>query len=116
MGTPLRVLLVEDSDNDAVLVERELRSAWFEPVIQRVETGDTMTAALHEQQWDVVLADYILPQFSAPAAFSLLKVNGLDIPFIIISGSIGEERAIEIMRAGAHDYVLKGVHTNRAKL
>ena len=112
MPVPLRVLLVEDAEDDAVLIARELRRGDYAPTIQRVETEAAMRAALAEP-WDVVLSDYSLPQFSGLAALTLLKVTGLDIPFIVVSGAIGEEVAVATMRAGAHDYLMK---SNLARL
>jgi PAS domain S-box-containing protein len=106
MAAPLRVLLIEDSDDDAALVVRELRRGGYAPTVERVTTPAAMAGALGEP-WDVVLADYALPQFSAPAALQLLKASGLDLPFIIVSGTIGEETAVTAMKAGAHDYLMK---------
>jgi PAS domain S-box-containing protein len=108
MGQPLRVLIVEDAEDDADLVLRELRRGGYAPTSLRVETADAMTAALDDQEWDVVLADYSLPSFSAPAALAILKARGLDLPFIIVSGAVGEETAVAAMKAGAHDFVMKG--------
>jgi PAS domain S-box-containing protein len=107
MTTPLRVLVVEDSQDDAALLERELRRGGYEPTTKRVETAKAMSAELNRQQWDIVISDYVLPSFSGPKALSLLKEAGLDLPFIIISGKIGEDTAVEAMRAGAHDYIMK---------
>ena len=107
MGEPLRVLLVEDSADDAALVLRELERGGFEPTAQRVETEQGMAAALQLKEWDAVLSDHALPAFSAPAALAVLKDSGRDVPFIVVSGAIGEEAAVALMRAGAHDYVMK---------
>jgi PAS domain S-box-containing protein len=107
MSTPLRILLVEDLDDDAQLILRELKRNGYVPVWARVQTADAMRAALEEQTWDVVIADYAMPQFSAPAALGVLKASGQDLPFIIVSGSIGEDLAVAGMKAGAHDYVMK---------
>lgn len=105
---PLRVLLVEDNSDDAVLIERYLRRNGFAPDISRVETASEMQQALqHAVTPDIVLADYNLPHFSGPAALQSLKQSGLDIPFIMMSGAVSEETAVESMRAGAHDYVTK---------
>jgi PAS domain S-box-containing protein len=100
-------LLVEDSEEDGILLLRELRRAGYEPVCERVETADAMSNALEQQQWDVVIADYVLPRFSGPAALKLLQERGLDLPFIIVSGHIDEDTAVASMKAGAHDYVMK---------
>ena len=107
MGDPIRVLLVEDSADDAELVLRQLQGAGYDPVSERVQTAEEMTAALKGESWDVVVSDYSLPRFDAPAALALLARIGLDIPFIVVSGSIGEDVAVSMMKAGAHDYILK---------
>ena len=104
----LNVLLVEDNDDDAFLLERHLSRHGFVPRITRVETAGEMRAALQKEALpDIVLADYNLPNFSGPEALQLLKTSGLDIPFIMMSGAVSEETAVDSMRAGAHDYVAK---------
>ena len=108
MGKPLRVLIVEDSEDDALLVIRELGRGGYDVTFQRVETAETMTAALDKQAWDVIISDYRLPHFSAPESLELLHQSSLDLPFIVISGTIGEETAVGMMKAGAHDYLMKG--------
>ena len=108
MSKPLRVLIVEDSENDALLLVRELRRGGFEPKIERVDTAEAMSAALAHKTWDLVICDYSMPHFSGIAALELLKQSGLDLPFIIVSGSIGEDVAVAAMKAGAHDYLMKG--------
>lgn len=105
--TRLRVLLVEDSETDARLVLSLLRKSGYEPVSQRVGTAEAMKAALDSHFWDLVLADYNLPRFDAPGALRLLHESGLDLPFIVVSGGIGEDTAVAMMRAGAHDYLMK---------
>jgi putative nucleotidyltransferase with HDIG domain len=107
MGIPLRILMIEDSQDDALLLLRELRRAGYDPICERLETPAEMQAALQGGAWDVILSDHSLPHFSAPGALALLKDKGLDIPFIIVSGSIGEEMAVSLMKAGAHDYIRK---------
>jgi len=107
MKDSLRVLIVEDSPDDAELVVHELRRAGYEPQSRCVEAPQGMGAALDDGQWDIILCDYAMPGFSAPAALAMLKERGLDIPFIVVSGQIGEDTAVEMMRAGAHDYVMK---------
>jgi signal transduction histidine kinase len=104
---PLQVLIVEDSENDASLLEIELERAGYDPVCHRVETPEAMSAALERQVWDVVIADYVMPHFNGLAALNLVAEKGLDIPFIVVSGHITEETAVEAMKAGAHDYVMK---------
>jgi signal transduction histidine kinase len=108
MERPLRVLIVEDSEDDALLLVRELGSRGYEPIVERVETADDMRAALKRRSWDIVVSDYSMPSFSGPAALSVLKETRLDIPFIIVSGTIGEETAVDAMRAGAQDFMIKG--------
>lgn len=103
---PLRVLLIEDSVDDALLLRRHLSKAGFTPELYRVETSESMRAALAEP-WDCILADYNLPLFSAPEALRLLQGTGADIPFIMMSGAVSEATAVAAMRAGAHDYVSK---------
>ena len=107
MADHLRVLLVEDSENDALLLLRELRHGGFELQAQRVETPQGMLAALESSHWDIILSDYSLPQFSGPHALRLYQDRGLDIPFIVVTGKVGEEAAVAIMKAGAHDYLMK---------
>ena len=107
MDRPLRVLIIEDSEDDALLLVRELRRGGYSPTFEQIDTPSTMTAALNQQPWDIVISDYSMPRFSGLAALELLKESGLDIPFIILSGAIGEETAVEVMRAGAHDYIMK---------
>jgi two-component system cell cycle sensor histidine kinase/response regulator CckA len=107
-GRSLRILHVEDSEDDTELLLLELTHAGFVPEVKRVETSEDMSAALIEKPWDIVVSDYSMPRFSAPRAFALLREHGLDIPFIIVSGMVGEETAVEAMRLGVHDYVLKG--------
>lgn len=104
----LRVLLVEDNPDDALLVERHLRRAGLYLSLRRVETAEEMSSALLDPAgWDIVLADYHLPDFSAPEALDLLKTSGLDVPFVMMSGAVSEETAVAAMRAGAHDYIAK---------
>jgi len=104
---PLRVLIVEDSIADTDLMLRALGQAGFEPSHERVESADAMRAALVRQPWDVVLSDYTMPGFDAPAALAVLQAHGSDAPFIVVSGSVGEDTAVAAMRAGATDYIMK---------
>lgn len=113
MDRRLRILYVEDSPDDALLVLRTLKQAGYDVQHERVETAQDMRAALSTQKWDIVLSDYSLPQFNAPAALSVMKSTGLDIPFIIISGTIGEDTAVSALKAGAQDFIVKG---NTARL
>ncbi len=107
MSTPVRVLLVEDDERDAALVLHVLRKGRLAFEHERVDDAPSMTAALDREGWDVVLCDYSMPRFDAPAALDLVRSRGLDVPFIIVSGSVGEETAVDAMRSGAHDYFLK---------
>lgn len=108
MDKPLRILIVEDSEDDAELLVNELERSGYNVTYQRVDTAGAMNCILDQDSWDLVIADYTMPSFSAPAALSLLKEKQLDLPFIIVSGSIGEDIAVAAMKAGAHDYVMKG--------
>lgn len=107
MSTPLRILVVEDSEDDLFLLLHELRNSGFAPEYLSVCAPQTMTSALAEREWDVVTSDYNMPGFSALAALDILKKSGLDLPFIVVSGKIGEDQAVAAMKAGAHDYVMK---------
>jgi PAS domain S-box-containing protein len=113
MATPLRVLIVEDSEDDAFLLLRELRRGGYEPTIQRVDSEEGLTTALDQFVWDIVICDYKMPGFDGPSALELFRKRRLDIPFIIVSGLIGEDVAVGMMKAGAHDYLLK---SNLARL
>jgi PAS domain S-box-containing protein len=101
------VLHVEDSERDVALLTRHLSQAGYELTSERVETPEAMRAALETREWDAILCDYSMPHFNAPSALALLKQMDLDLPFIIISGTVGEAVAVEAMRAGAHDYLMK---------
>ncbi len=107
MPIALRVLVVEDSEDDALLVLRELQRGGYDPVWERVETEAGMRAALAKGPWDVVISDYFMPEFNGFAALDCLKASGLDLPFLIVSGNIGEDLAVDAMKAGAHDYIMK---------
>jgi len=108
MGEPLRALIVEDSESDALLLLRELDNAGFEPRHERVETKEQLMAALARQSWDVILSDYTMPTLDAPGALATVQATGIDVPFIVISGTVGEDIAVRTMKAGAHDYLMKG--------
>ena len=103
----LRVLMVEDSEDDVLLIIRELKRGGYNPVYEWVETATAMKNALQEKQWNIILCDYKLPKFNAPSAIAVLKETNIDIPLLIVSGSIGEETAVECMRLGAQDYIMK---------
>lgn len=104
--TILRVLLVEDSEDDAILLLHELQRANLNPVVLRVESGDSMAAALEEQSWDVVVTDHNMPGFSSKEAIEITQKISPDLPVIIVSGSIGEDLAVAAMKMGAHDYII----------
>jgi diguanylate cyclase (GGDEF)-like protein len=106
--TPLHVLIVEDSEADSELLLRALRRAGYYPVCERVETADAMSTALDGQDWDIVISDFTMPRFNGMEALRLVQQLKPDIPFIIVSGTIGEDRAVAAMKAGAHDYIMKG--------
>ena len=103
----LNLLLVEDSADDMELIRAELDLAGFQVHISRVETAEEMAAALCSESWDAVISDYNLPTFSTEGALQVLHSFHLDLPFIIVSGCIGEETAVALMKAGAHDFVMK---------
>jgi signal transduction histidine kinase len=103
----LRLLHIEDSEDDSLLLRRHLARAGYDLQCERVETLSALEQSLQRQAWDVIISDYVMPHFSAPAALEVLKQRGLDLPFIIVSGAIGEQTAVSAMRAGAHDYLMK---------
>ena len=107
MSQPLRVLLIEDSESDAALIVRHLSQAGYAVETTRVETADALRAALENPAYDAIIADYQLPQFDAPAALAIARQSGHDIPFLVVSGRVGEERAVALMKAGAQDCVMK---------
>ncbi len=107
MTTPLHCLIVEDSENDAQLLLRQLHTGGYEVTWQRVETPEAMQAALTHPSWEIVISGYELARFSGPAALEILQASGLDLPFIIVSGKIAEDDAVAMMRTGAHDYLMK---------
>lgn len=107
MAKELRLLLIEDSEDDALILLHELRRSGFAVVHRRVDKLAELRDALREP-WDVIISDYNLPQFTAPDALRLAQESGIDRPFIIVSGMIGEETAVAAMKAGAHDYLMKG--------
>lgn len=114
MSKPLRILFIEDSEEDVQLELRELRRGGYHPVYERVESPDAMAAALDGAgAWDIVVSDHSMPHFSAPDALELLREQKLDLPFIVVSGRMSEDLAVAIMKAGAHDYVSK---SNLARL
>src|SRR5690348_10514930 len=103
----MRVLIVDDSADDAALVLRQLKKEGYDAEWERVDDTASMGRALEEKTWDIVVSDWNMPTFSALGALRLLQEVGKDIPLIIVSGTIGEERAIDALRAGARDFVAK---------
>jgi PAS domain S-box-containing protein len=108
MKKPLRALIIEDSEFDAVLLVNQLRLGSYQVTWQRVDTPEAMRQTLAAQPWEIVFSDHQMPQFSAPEALRLLQESGLDLPFLIVSGGIGEATAVALMKAGAHDFLMKG--------
>ena len=107
MGQPLRLLIIEDSEEDALLLARELKRGGYDITWEREDTPEGVRHALASSEWDAVTSDYNMPRFNALIALGILKESGIDLPFIVVSGKIGEETAVEAMKAGAHDYVMK---------
>jgi PAS domain S-box-containing protein len=114
MGEILRVLLLEDSESDAELVVRQLARGGYDVRARRVEDAAATRGALADAQWDLIVSDYRMPDFTAPEALKILQETGQDIPFLIVSGTIGEEVAVAMMKAGASDYLMKGHLTRLA--
>ena len=108
MNPPLRVLLIEDSEFDAIVLVKLLRQGGYAVIWRRVQGADAMRTALAEEPWDIILSDHEMPGFDAPAALEILQTSGRDLPFMIVSGGIGEATAVRLMKAGAHDFLIKG--------
>jgi diguanylate cyclase (GGDEF)-like protein len=108
MERTLAALIVEDSEDDAMLLARHLTSGGYRVNWRRVETRDALKTALNEQEWDIVFGDYTMPHFNGTDALDMIRRHGLDIPFIFVSGTIGEDTAVQAMKAGAQDYIIKG--------
>src|SRR4051812_16190293 len=108
MSQRLQVLFVEDSEDDALLILHALARGGYDVDHQRVQTAADLSAALAHDQWDVVLSDFQMPNFTGPEAAAMVRDSGLELPFIILSGTVGEETAVEALRAGAHDFLIKG--------
>ncbi len=107
MSETVHVLFIEDSEVDAELVERTLRRGGLDVVVERVDTAEAMNEALDHRAWDVILSDFTMPSFSGAAAFALFRTKGIDVPFIFVSGTVGEDAAVDAMKLGASDYLLK---------
>ena len=104
---PLNVLIVEDSVDDTFFIVRELQRGGYNVDFERVETATAMQSSLRSRDWDLVISDYSMPRFGGEAALSLYQHSGLDVPFILVSGTMGEDIAVEMLKAGAHHYVMK---------
>ncbi len=107
MGTPLRVLIVEDSEDDAILLVRELQRGGYDVTHERVDTQAAMEASLETREWDLVVSDHSMPHFSGDAALRLVRTKDHDVPFIFVSGTLGEETAVAALKVGAQDYLMK---------
>jgi two-component system cell cycle sensor histidine kinase/response regulator CckA len=107
MGTPLRVLMIEDSEDDAALLLRELRRGNYDVAFERVELPDALQSALDKQTWDLIVSDFSMPHFSGADALRLVRAEGSDVPFIFLSGTMGEETAVAALQNGAQDYLMK---------
>src|SRR3984893_5318329 len=103
----LRALIVEDSENDTHLLLHDLERSDYEIAHQRVETAEALSAALDRESWDILFCDFTMPHFSGQMALEIVKKRDLDLPFIFVSGTLGEDVAVQAMKAGAHDYVMK---------
>jgi two-component system cell cycle sensor histidine kinase/response regulator CckA len=103
----IHLLLVEDNEDDALLIERVVRKSEYDPEISRVCTAQDLSRALKDETWDAILCDYMMPQFTVLDAMKVIQDSGLDLPFIIVSGAISDETAVEMMKSGAHDYLTK---------
>ena len=107
VNKPVKVLIVEDSEDDAKLALLALRRGGFDPTSRRVQTAAELETALAQECWDAVISDFKMPGFTGMDALRIFRSSGLDIPFILISGTIGEETAVDAMKAGASDYIMK---------
>src|SRR5262245_53620779 len=106
--TPLRLLQVEDTEDDAALVQLALMRAGYAVAARRVDTAEALRHELDNAEWDIVIADYTMPGFSGTKALAIVRAEHPDLPFIFVSGTIGEDTAVEAMKTGAHDYIMKG--------
>jgi len=107
MAKPLRVLIVEDSEDDALLLVNALKDGGYEPKFERVDSSEGLKSALSQNEWDCIISDYSMPHFNGLAALRECRKHGADIPFILVSGTIGEDIAVGAMKVGAHDYIMK---------
>src|SRR5258708_19673090 len=104
----LRVLIIEDSPNDGELMVQQLTIGGYEVVHERVQTAAALNAALARGTWDIIVSDYSMPSFTGLEALKIVRAIGLDVPFVIVSGTIGEDTAVAALKAGAHDFLVKG--------
>jgi len=107
MTTSLRVLIIEDSEDDTALLVRGLRRGGYDVVFERVASPEALDAAVAKREWDIVICDYSMPHFSGTDALRLLREKGSDVPFISLSGTTGEETAVAALKQGAQDYLMK---------
>lgn len=107
MGKALRILFIEDDENDLRLSLETLRNGGYTVTYERVQTPEGMEDALSRKEWDIIISDYHMPNFSALTAFQLLQVRNLDIPFVLVSGTLGPQLAAAAMRSGISDYLEK---------
>jgi DNA-binding NtrC family response regulator len=107
MGIPLAVLLVEDSEDDALMVIRELKRAGYDVDFTRVENAEALKSSLAGKLWDLIISDFSMPRFSGTDALHLVRSTGTDAPFIFISGTMGEDTAVAALKDGAQDYLVK---------
>jgi len=105
---PLKALIIEDSETDALLLTEQLRAGGYDPQTRRVDNAEDLTEALQTRMWDIIYSDHNMPQFSSTEALEIVRSSAMDVPFIIVSGAIGEEAAVAAMKAGAQDYLMKG--------
>src|ERR1700680_5035801 len=107
MSEPLRVLFVDDSEKDVFLLLRQLKKGGFEPQHKRVDDAISLQTALQSEEWQIVISDFHMPNFDGLKALQVFKEAGNDIPFILVSATVGEETAVLAMKQGAHDYIMK---------
>src|SRR5260221_12447442 len=107
MAVPLRVLFIEDSEDDTALIVRELKGAGYKTEHRRVDTEDNLKSVLAAQEWDLVISDFSMPLFSGTDALKLVRTMGSDAPFIFVSGTMGEDTAVAALKEGAQDYLVK---------
>ena len=109
---PLRVLIVEDNADDAALLVRVLRRGHYDLTWERVDSSAGLQAALRRQTWDIVISDYSMPQFNGLSALQVVKAHDDNLPFLLVSGTVGEDIAVNAMRAGANDYIMTVSYTH----